>query len=151
MSERAVVYSAAVPVTAYSASNAYKQVVSLAGYNNVRDAVDLRVISNVVNSNLYQLPHSQSEVGGWPDRAQHLQRSYGHRPDATACRRLLGDLPRDDPYVVNPITTPNADGYTDLAAILSTGSPDLHAVCAQDGFVDVNLRNFTAGMANNAT
>ena len=88
-----------VPVTAHSASNAYKQVVSLAGYNTVRDAVDLRVISNVVNRTFTSYPHSQSEVGRLAN-PQHLQRSHRHRPRRHA--GLLGDLPRPEPLRGQP-------------------------------------------------
>ncbi|MSU58329.1 MAG: hypothetical protein EXS35_09135 [Pedosphaera sp.] len=55
-----------VPITAHSASNSYKQVLSLAGYNNVRDSVDDRIRSNVVVRAFGAYLHSQSEVGGWP-------------------------------------------------------------------------------------
>ena len=135
-----------VPVTAHSASNAYKQVVSLAGYNNVRDAVDLRVISNVVNRTFTSYPHSQSEVGGWPTLNTYNVPTDTDRdgmPDYWETSLGL------NPYVGNNNHT-NTDGYTDLEHYLNWLA-DLHAVCAQGTFVDVNLGNFTAGMANNAT
>jgi len=135
-----------VPVTAHSASNAYKRVVSLAGYNNVRDTVDLRVISNVVNRTFTSYPHSQSEVGGWPTLNTYNVPTDTDRdgmPDYW--ETSLGM----NPYVVNNNHT-NTDGYTDLEHYLNWLA-DLHAVSTQDGFVDVNLGNFTAGMANNAT
>lgn len=135
-----------VPVTQHSASNAYKQVISLAGYYPVRDAVDARVISNVVNRQFFDFLQSQSQVGGWP-----ALNTYNVPADSD-----LDGLPDywetalgQNPYVANNNAT-NADGYTDLEHYLNW-LLEPRAVGAANGFVDVNLRNFTQGMANNAS
>jgi hypothetical protein len=132
-----------VPVTTQSASNAYKQVVSLAGYHTIRDAVDLRVISNVLNRTFTSYPHSQSEVGGWP---------------ALNTYNVPSDLDRDgmpdywelavgsNPQIANNNHT-NSDGYTDLEHYLNWLA-DLHAVGPQNIPVEVNLWSFTVGMTN---
>ena len=135
-----------VPVTAYNASNSYKRVVSLAGYSNVRDAVDNRVLSNVVSRVFGAYLHSQSDVGGWPalnsynvptdtDRdgmPDYWENANGLNPDVANNNHL------------------NPDGYTDLEQYLNWLA-DLHAVGAGNSPVDVNLRTFTFGMASNAT
>lgn len=135
-----------VPVTEHSASNAYKQVVSLAGYFPVRDAVDARVISNVVNRQFFDFLQSQSQVGGWP-----VLNTYNVPPDTDGdgmpdyWETALGK----NPYVANNNAT-NSDGYTDLEHYLNW-LLEPRAVVAANGFVDVNLRAYTEGMANNAT
>ncbi len=132
-----------VPVTTQSASNAYKRVISLAGYNNVRDAVDSRIISNLVRRTFTSYPHSQSEVGGWP---------------ALNTYNVPSDLDRDgmpdywelsvgsNPQVANN-NHMNSDRYTDLEHYLHWLA-DLHAVGPQSTPVEVNLWSFTAGMTN---
>ncbi|HEX5223074.1 MAG TPA: Ig-like domain-containing protein [Verrucomicrobiae bacterium] len=135
-----------VPVTEHSASNAYKQVISLAGYHQVRDAVDLRVISNVVNRQFYDFLQSQSQVGGWP-----VLNTYNVPADTDRdgmpdyWETALGK----NPHVANHNST-NSDGYTDLEHYLNW-LLEPRAVAVVNGFVDVNLRNYTQGMANNAT
>jgi hypothetical protein len=104
------------------------------------------VISNVVNRTFTSYPHSQSEVGGWPTLNTFNVPTDTDRdgmPDYWETSLGL------NPYVANNNHT-NADGYTDLEHYLNWLA-DLHAACVQDSYVDVNLRNFTAGMANNAT
>lgn len=135
-----------VPVTAHSASNSYKRVLSLAGYSNVRDAVDVRILSNVVNRVFGSYLHSQSEVGGWP-----VLNTYNVPKDTD-----LDGLPDywETANGMNPNVANNnhlnADGYTDLEQYLNWLA-DLHAVGAGNSFVDVNLRPFTLGLASNAT
>lgn len=134
-----------VPVTQHSASNAYKQVISLAGYYPARDAVDARVVSNVVNRQFVDFLQSQSQVGGWPEL-----NTYNVHPDAD-----LDGMPDyweaslgKDPYQANNNAT-NLDGYTDLEHYLNW-LLEPHAVTAENSFVDVNLRTYTQGMAASA-
>ena len=134
-----------VPVTQHSASNAYKQVISLAGYNQVRDAVDLRVISNVVNRQFFDFLQSQSQVGGWPALSTYNVPTDTDRdgmPDYW--ETALGK----NPSAANHNAT-NSDGYTDLEHYLNW-LMEPRAVVAANSFVDVNLRSYTQGMASNA-
>jgi hypothetical protein len=134
-----------VPVTAHSASNAYKQVVSLAGYNNVRDTVDVRILSNVVNRVFGPYLHSQSEVGGWPALNTYnvpVDTDRDGMPDYWETANGL------NPNTANNNHT-NSDGYTDLEQYLNWLA-GLHAVGTANHFLDINLRSFTAGMASNA-
>ena len=139
-------FTPSVPVTATVASNAYKQVISLAGCSQVRDAVDQRVISNVVKRVFSSYLHSQSEVGGWPTLS-----TYGAPTDSD--RDGMPDYWETslgmNPYVANNNHT-NSDDYTDLEHYLNWLA-DLHAVGRANKFVDVSLRSFTLGMASNAT
>ncbi len=91
-------------------------------------------------------PHSQDELGGWPTLNTYNIPTDTDRDGMPDCWETSLGM---NPYVVNHNHT-NPDGYTDLEHYL-TWLVGLHAGCAQDGFVDVNLRNFTAGMASNAT
>jgi hypothetical protein len=63
-------------VTTHTAVIAYEKVLDFAGANLVRDAVDLRIVSNVrnrdytangSNGSTNGLIDSQSDVGGWPE------------------------------------------------------------------------------------
>jgi len=135
-----------MPVTQHSASNAYKQVISLAGCSTVRDAVDARVLTDVLQRRYTNFLASQSEVGGWPalntfDVPTDTDRDG--MPDywETALGR--------NPLLANNNHT-NSDGYTDLEHYLNWRC-SLRAVGTANGFVDVNLRAFTLGMASNAT
>jgi hypothetical protein len=139
-------FTAPVPVTQHNASNAYKQVISLAGCNLVRDTVDLRVINDVVQRRYTNFLTSQTEVGGWPALNTYNVSTDTDRdgmPDHW--ETALGM----NPYMANHNHT-NADGYTDLEHYLHWLA-DPHATCAQNSFVDVNLRSFTLGLASNAT
>lgn len=136
-------FTAPVPITTDTASNAYKHVVSLAGYNNVRDAVDRRLISNVVNRTFANYLHSQSEVGGWP-----ALNTYNVPTDTD--RDGLPDYWElalaSNPQTANNNHT-NSDGYTDLENYLNwLAGP--HAVGEENGFVDVNLRTLTTALTN---
>lgn len=138
-------FTSPAPVTQHSASNAYKQVVSLAGYYPVRDAVDARVISNVVNRQFFDFLQSQSQVGGWPALNTYNVPTDTDRdgmPDFWEA--ALGK----NPYVASNNAT-NSDGYTDLEHYLNW-LLEPRAVAVANSFVDVNLRNYTQGMANNA-
>lgn len=135
-----------VPVTATVASNAYKQVISLAGCNQVRDAVDQRVLSNVVKRVFSSYLHSQSEVGGWPTlNTSNVPTDTDRDGMPDYWETALGM----NPYVANNNHT-NADGYTDLEHYLNWLA-DLHAVGTANSFVDLNLRTYTLGLASNAT
>jgi hypothetical protein len=135
-----------VPVTEHSASNAYKQVISLAGYSQVRDAVDLRVINDVIQRRYTNFLTSQTEVGGWPALNTYDVPADTDRdglPDYW--ETALGQ----NPYIANNNHT-NSDGYTDLEHYLNWLIAP-HAKGGANSFVDVNLRPYTLGMASNAT
>jgi len=139
-------FTVPAPVTQHSASNAYKQVISLAGYYPLRDAVDWRVISNVVNRQYFDFLQSQSQVGGWPVLNTYnvpVDTDLDGMPDFW--ETALGK----NPFLANNNAT-NSDGYTDLEHYLNW-LLEPRAVGVANGFVDVNLRSFTAGMASNAT
>jgi hypothetical protein len=139
-------FTTPVPVTEHSASNAYKHVVSLAGYSQVRDAVDLHVINDVIQRRYTNFLTSQTEVGGWP-----VLNTYDVPADTD--RDGLPDYWEtalgQNPYVANNNHT-NADGYTDLEHYLNWLIAP-HAKGGANSFVDINLRSFTAAMASNAT
>lgn len=135
-----------VPVTQHSASNAYKQVISLGGYSNVRDAVDLRVITDVLQRRYTNFLMSQSEVGGWPALNTYNVPSDTDRDGMPDYWEAANGL---NPNSANNNHT-NSDGYTDLEQYLNW-LIEPHAVGAANSNVDVNLRTFTLGMASNAT
>jgi hypothetical protein len=135
-----------VPVTLHNASNAYKQVISLAGCNQVRDAVDLRVLTDVLQRRYRDFLTSQSEVGGWPALNTYdvpVDTDRDGMPDYWETSLGL------NPDVANNNHT-NSDGYTDLEHYLNWRC-GLRAVGTANTFVDVSLRAFTLGMASNAT
>jgi hypothetical protein len=128
-----------------SASNCYKRVVSQAGYNNVRDSVDIRVINDVIQRRYTNFLHSQSEVGGWPAlNTYNVPRDsdLDGMPDLWELARGM------NPLVPNNNHT-NSSGYTDLEDYLNW-LVGLHSVVPANGMVDINLRNFSAAMASNA-
>ncbi len=139
-------FSPPVPVTQHSASNAYKQVVSLAGYSSVRDAVDSRVITDVLQRRYTNFLTSQTEVGGWPALNTY---NVPTDTDADGMPDYWESANAMNPYVANHNHT-NADGYTDLEQYLQW-LIEPRAVGAANSPVDVNLRTFTLGMASNAT
>jgi len=134
------------PVTQHSASNAYKQVISRAGYSQMRDAVDARVLTDVLRRRYANFLASQSEVGGWPALNTYnvpMDTDRDGMPDYW--ETALGK----NPYVANN-NAANSDGYTDLEHYLNW-LMEPRTVVAANGFVDVNLRDFTLGLASNAT
>ena len=137
-------FTVPVPVTMQSASNCYKRVVSQAGYNNVRDAVDLRVINDTIQRRYTNFLESQSEVGGWPAlNTYNVPRDsdLDGMPDYWELARGM------NPLVPNNNHT-NASGYTDLEDYLNWLIGP-HAVAVANGFCDYNLRNLTGAMASN--
>ncbi len=139
-------FTVPAPVSLQSASNGFKQVISLAGYSNVRDAVDLRVINDVLQRRYTNSLTSQTEVGGWPAlNTYNVPRDTDRDGMPDYWETALGM----NPSVANHNHT-NSDGYTDLEQYLNWLA-DLHAIGPANGFLDVNLRAFTLGMASNAT
>ena len=138
-------FTAPVPVTTQVASNAYKRVVSLAGYNNVRDAVDVRIINDVVQRRYTNSLESQSQVGGWPALNTYnvpVDSDQDGMPDYWETANRMNS------YAANNNHT-NASGYTDLEDYLNWLA-GLHAVCSANSSADINLRTFTGAMASNA-
>ncbi|MBW2457301.1 MAG: hypothetical protein JRI68_22525, partial [Deltaproteobacteria bacterium] len=62
----APLFAPAVPVTEESAEQAYQSVMAHAGFSTKRDAVDLRVLQDVVNRSWHDYVNSQEDVGGFP-------------------------------------------------------------------------------------
>jgi len=60
-------FQAAIPVTSESAEAAYERILQDAGCSRVRDAVDKRIIADVINRRFGKIVKSQNEVGGWPN------------------------------------------------------------------------------------
>ncbi len=103
----APLFSPPVPVTEQSAQSAYDAVLAQAGAWKKRDAVDLRIVKNVVDRKWSNYLHSQAEVGGFPplqsgtpvpdvDRdgmADAWELSHGLNPADAADRN--GDLDKD--------------------------------------------------------
>jgi hypothetical protein len=139
-------FTSLVPITTSFASNAYKQVISLAGYNQVRDSVDLRVISNVVSRQFFVNLSSQSQVGGWPVLETYNVPTDTDRDGMPDYWESANGL---NPNVANNNHV-NPDGYTDLEHYLNWLIAP-RAMGPANSFVDVNLRPFTLGMATNAT
>jgi hypothetical protein len=139
-------FSVPAPVTQHSASNAYKQVLSAAGCNGVRDAVDLRILTDVLQRRYTNFLTSQSEVGGWPALNTYNVPTDSDRdgmPDYWETALAMNPLVGNNNHL-------NPDGYTDLEHYLNWLA-GLHAVGPANSFVDVNLRAFTLGVASNAT
>lgn len=59
-------FAAEVAVTAGSPSTVLEQVLAQAGCSHVRDAVDLRIVSDVRSGATEAVIRSQTDVGGWP-------------------------------------------------------------------------------------
>jgi hypothetical protein len=55
-----------IPVSMESAPAAYNRVVKEAGDSRVRDAVDERIVGDVLHRHFGQIVKSQNDVGGWP-------------------------------------------------------------------------------------
>jgi len=138
-------FTVPVPVTIDIASNTYARVVSLAGDNNIRDAVDLRVIADVVQRHYADFLQSQSQVGGWPALNTYNVPADTDRDGMPDYWESAVGL---NPNMANNNHT-NSDGYTDLEQYLNWLA-DLHVVGLGNSFVDVDLKRFTAGMATNA-
>jgi hypothetical protein len=59
-------FSSPTPIPPQSADEVLRSVLESAGCSHARDAVDLRVISNVREKKFQPVVRSQEEVGGWP-------------------------------------------------------------------------------------
>jgi pectate lyase len=130
------------PVTTDTASNAYVRVLSGVGASVARDAVDARIVSNVM-SQTGKIINSQNEVGGWPtvnSLPAPTDTDQDGMPDYW--EQALG-LDPNNAADGNALT---ADGYTRLEGYLNwLAGPHAHAT---NTFVDVELRQYTAGLTN---
>jgi len=59
-------FTTQIPVTSESALSAYDRILKEAGCSRVRDAIDERIVSDVIHRRFGQIVKSQGEVGGWP-------------------------------------------------------------------------------------
>jgi pectate lyase len=110
------------PVTTYAAEQAYIQVMSRAGANNYRDAIDKRTIRTVFN-HLPGFIDTQAEWGGWPALP-----SGSPAPDAN------GDGVPDAWATANGFSTSTPlnstfapDGYTYLEKYIHSLTPNAYA------------------------
>jgi hypothetical protein len=55
-----------IPVTGESALSAYDRILKEAGCSRVRDAIDERIVTDVLNRRFGKIVKSQGDVGGWP-------------------------------------------------------------------------------------
>jgi len=129
-------------VTTDDPKAAYVRVLSAAGASSVRDVVDSRVVSNVLNQNGIIID-SQTQVGGWP--ALHsltapLDGDQDGMPDfweAALGSDTNNQADRNDLM---------ADGYTRLEWYLNwLAAPHARAT---NSFVDVELRQYADGLAS---
>jgi pectate lyase len=130
----------APPVTTDTASNAYVRVLSWAGASVVRDAVDARVVSNVLTKT-GKIINSQNEVGGWPamnSLPAPLDTDQDGMPDFWEAALGSGTNNAADRNDLMP------DGYTRLEWYLNwLAAPHARVTNA---FVEVDLLRYTAGL-----
>ncbi len=62
----APLFTPAVPVTEESAEQAYQSMMAHAGFSTKRDAVDERILQDVIHRSWHDYVHSQEDVGGFP-------------------------------------------------------------------------------------
>ncbi len=127
-------------VTTDSATSAYVRVLSSVGSSLVRDAVDARIISNVIQ-NTGTIINSQTAVGGWPtvnSLPAPTDTDQDGMPDFW--ETALGSSTNNaaDRNDLMP------DGYTRLEWYLNwLAGPHARAT---NSFVDVELRQYTAAL-----
>jgi len=135
---------AAPPVTTDSPTAAFVRVLSSGGASLVRDAVDAGVVSNVLTRTGHII-NSQTEVGGWPtlnSLPAPLDTDQDGMPDFWEAAMGSNTNNATDRNDLMP------DGYTRLEWYLNwLAAP--HAL-ATNSFVDVELRQYTAGLSNTA-
>jgi hypothetical protein len=116
-------FASSVPITTQTAQHAYELVLAHAGMNTQRDAVDLRIVSDVRARKFGAYLHSQAEVGGWPildagtaapdaDRdgmPDEWENAHGLDPNDASDRNTVHD----------------ADGYTNLEEYLESRVPPI--------------------------
>jgi hypothetical protein len=135
-------------VTTHTADQAYCRVINGAGALPwSRDSVDARLIQNLLTLT-GEIIDSQNEVGGYPI-IPVATRPTGWDTDNDGIPDYWETAVGWNPQVANHNHI-NPDGYTDLEHYLNWLA-DPHAVGAGNTPVDVNLREFTTGMATNAT
>ena len=137
----APLFASPVPITTGRAEEAYDEVIRFAGANLRRDAVDERIVSDVVHRTFQSYLHSQSEVGGWPELRSApapLDSDQDGIPDAWEERYGLEPA---DPTDGNGDL--DGDGYTNLEQYLADlvaprGGFQLPGDCNGDGLLDVS-------------
>lgn len=127
-------------VTTDTPTNAYIRVLSSVGVSAVRDAVDSRIVSNVI-AKTGKIINSQNEVGGWPtvnSLPAPLDSDQDGMPDFWEL--ALGST-TNNAADRNDLTP---DGYTRLEGYLNwLAGPHARVT---NSFVDVELRQYTAGL-----
>jgi hypothetical protein len=117
-------FASSVPITKHSAQEAYELVLAHAGMSTKRDAVDLRVVSDVSSRKFGSYLSSQSEVGGWPVLDAGIAAPDTDRdgmPDAWETEQGLDPNDASDRN-----DDRNADGYTNLEDYLESRVPRIH-------------------------
>jgi hypothetical protein len=114
------------------ADSAYKLVLANAGViRPVRDAVDMRIISEVENET-GQIIDSQTEVGGWPEYLTPLEENIPVDNDKDGIPDYWeedNDLDPDDPEDGKTIA---GDGYSNLEHYLNSDIPYIPGVVPND-------------------
>ncbi len=129
-------------VTTDSAQVGYERVLAFAGASSTRDAVDARIVRQVIQQS-GAIIDSQNTVGGWPVLSSEPAPSDSDEdgiPDYW--ERGVGW----DAAVPNNNHV-NADGYTDLEWYLNWLA-EPHGVCDRSSQVDLDLRQLTGGLTN---
>ncbi len=129
-------------VTTDTASNAYARVLSWVGASVVRDAVDARIVSNVMTKT-GKIINSQNEVGGWPSMNSlpaPLDTDQDGMPDFW---ELALNSSTNNAADRNDLTP---DGYTRLEGYLNwLAAPHARVT---NSFADVELQQYTAALSS---
>jgi autotransporter-associated beta strand protein len=120
---------------------AYVRVLSSAGASVARDAVDARIVSNVI-SQTGAIISSQDQVGGWPSLNSLPAPADTDQDGVPDFWERVTGLNPDDPADRNGLS-PN--GYTQLEEYLNwLAAP--HASVQGNSSVNVDLQQYTAGV-----
>jgi hypothetical protein len=106
-----------IPVTEQSAADAYTSVLAQAGVWKKRDAVDARIVKNVVDRKWSAYLHSQSAVGGFPPIGGGTPVADVDRDGMADSWELANGLNPADAKDRNG--DPDNDGYTNLEEYLA--------------------------------
>jgi alpha-tubulin suppressor-like RCC1 family protein len=123
------------------ATAGYLRVLSAAGASVARDAVDARVVSNVV-SRTGAIINSQNDVGGWPTLASSSAPTDSDQDGMPDFWELALGLNPDDPADRN---ASSPDGYTRLEEYLNWLTVPRAGV-QTNAVTNVDLRLYTAGL-----
>lgn len=132
-------------VTTDGATTAYVRVVSAVGASATRDAVDSRIVSNVVNHDGFII-NSQNQVGGWPTLYSLPAPTDTDQDGMPDFWEMAVGLNPNNAADRNNLTS---DGYTRLEGYLNwLAAP--HARVQTNSVAYVDLRQYAAGLLSPA-